>query len=284
MEMNKLWNAPLRITAAILATNLVLVALSGILMALGRFDNLTTDYTFMLVMALLLGILDTIVVFWLFRKLDRTSPNRMGLGLSRKDIRFSIMAVVLSILCVLLFIWSLDQLGVVEARYAFDRLQTSTFYELLGLAMLGYFFAALKEEVLARGYFMANLTRLSIPMSIVVSAVLFMALHFIMGDLDPYKAASWLKGGIVYAYMYVKSGTLTVPTIVHAAHNLVNDLFIHGADGALVFLSSKVSTADKLVYEIALGTLLLALTYLFYGKNGLLTPADQLKRLWGEHR
>ncbi|MCI3921080.1 CPBP family intramembrane metalloprotease [Paenibacillus sp. TRM 82003] len=279
--MLRRWTAPARITLAILATNVIFIALCGVLIGLGLFDDLRTDYVLMQIMALLFGVLGTLLVLWLFRTLDRTSPWLLGFRMTKKDGLFGVAAVVLSFLAVLLFIVTLDRLGVVTAQYAFDRLGSGAFYELLGLAAVGYFFAALKEEVLARGYFMANLARLGVPAAIVVSAALFMALHFVMGDLDPFKAASWFKGGLVYAYIYVKSGSLTVATIVHAAHNLVNDLVIHGSDGALVFLSAKVSTADKLVYELALGTLLFGLTYLFYGKNGWLTPADNLKRLWG---
>lgn len=190
-----------------------------------------------------------------------------GFSFNKKDTLFCIVALILSFLTVLIFIWFLDYMDVVIAQYRFF---TGGFYKLLGIACIGWFFAALKEEVLARGYFMANLSRLSIPNAIFISALLFMALHFVMGDLDPYRAASWFTGGIVYAYIYVKSGSLTVSTMVHAAHNLVNDLVIHGSEGALVLLSSKVTTADKLIYELILGALLILLTYIFYGKNDTL--------------
>lgn len=171
-------------------------------------------------------------------------------------------------------------MGVVSASYHFEKILTGNFYFLLAKATVGWFFAALKEEVLARGYFMAHLNRFSIPKMIVISSLLFMALHFIMGDFDPFKAASWILGGLVYGYMYVKSGSLTVATIVHAAHNHINDLVIHGKDSALVFLASKLPTSDKILYEFALSLLLLALTYAIYGKNGFFTPAANLKQLW----
>jgi membrane protease YdiL (CAAX protease family) len=278
--MKKYWNAPVRIVASILITNMIILALVGVLILLNRFDDLQTDFLFANSMYMTLGVLNTVVILLLFNKVDKQNPWLLGFQIEKKDALFSSIAIVISFLTVLVFIWTLDYMEIVVAKFQFDQVLSGSFYKLLGIAIVGWFFAALKEEVLARGYFMANLTRMSIPKAILMSSFLFMALHFVMGDFDPFKAASWFKGGIVYAYIYVKSGSLTVSTIVHAAHNLVNDLVIHGAEGALVLLDTKVTTADKLIYEIILGTLLLGLTYLFYGKNGVLTPAGNIKRLW----
>ncbi|MFZ3590476.1 CPBP family intramembrane glutamic endopeptidase [Bacillus sp. DJP31] len=277
--MKKIWNASARIITAIVITNLLIIAMVGILIGLGRFDDLQTDFIFMHVMYTVVGVINTLLIFLLFYKVDHQNPWFMGFHLRKKDTLFSIVALILSFSTVLIFIWFLDYMEVVIAQYHFEKIFTGGFYKLLGISCIGWFFAALKEEVLARGYFMANLSRLSIPNAIFISALLFMALHFVMGDLDPYKAASWFTGGIVYAYIYVKSGSLTVSTIVHAAHNLVNDLVIHGSQGALVLLNTTVTTADKLIYELVLGTLLLLLTYLFYGKNGVFTPSQNLKLL-----
>lgn len=277
-------NSFLRIGVAILGTNVILIGLTGILIWLNLFDDLQTNFGFAHFMYATLGVLNTLFIFWFFRKVDKKNPWLLGFGVSKKDLFFSVVAVIVSLFTVLAFIWAMDYLGIVEATYHFVQVFHLDFYRLLGIAMVGWFFAALKEEVLARGYFLANLQKFSLPTAILISALLFMALHFVMGDLDPFKAASWLKGGIVYAYIYVKSGSLTVATIVHAAHNHVNDLVIHGNDGALVLLSTNITTADKLIYEFVLSVLLLVLTYLFYGKNGWLTPAENLKQLWSKER
>jgi membrane protease YdiL (CAAX protease family) len=257
-----------------------MIALAGLLVLIGRFDDLQTNFYFAHSMYAIVGIVNTVLILWWYKKLDKQNPWQLGFQIGKKDIFFTSLAVIVSLAMVLGFIAGLDYLGIVRADYRFEQVGTSSFYTLLGAAVIGWFFAALKEEVLARGYFMANLTRWSIPKMLFLSALLFMALHFVMGDFDPFKAGSWLKGGIVYGYIYLKSGSLTVSTIVHAAHNLVNDMVIHGSEGALVLLNTKVSTDDKLVYEIALGTILLILTYAFYGKNGLFTPAQNLKMIW----
>jgi membrane protease YdiL (CAAX protease family) len=280
IEMKKRWDAPVRIFLTILITNLLIVGMVGLLVWLDRFDDLQTNFIFAHEMYMTVGVLNTLLIIWWYKKVDKKNPWLLGFRFTKKDTLFSIVSVIISLLTVLVFIWILDKMSIVDAEYRFNQVFTSSFYKLLAIAIAGWFFAALKEEVLARGYFMANLSKHSIPKMILMSAFLFMALHFVMGDFDPFKAASWFKGGIVYAYIYVKSGSLTVSTIIHAAHNLVNDLVIHGSAGALVLLNTKVTTADKLVYEIALGSLLLCLTYLFYGKNGLFTPAENLKRLW----
>ncbi|SOC08434.1 CAAX prenyl protease-like protein [Ureibacillus xyleni] len=282
--MKKNLRGPLRIFASILLTNILIAILTGLLIWFDLFDALQTNFLLFHTMAFTLGLLNTILIFWFIKTVDKKSPKMLGFHLRKKDILFSTVAIIITFITVWVFILALAHIGIVKAQFQFDLVFTGGFYKLLGIAIVGYFFAALKEEVLARGYFMLNLKSFSIPSMILISAILFMALHFIMGDFDPFKAASWLKGGLVYAYIYVKSGSLTTATIVHAAHNLVNDLFIHGADGALVLLNTKVATSDKLVYEFILGVLLLGLTYLFYGKNGLFTPADNLKLLWNKGR
>lgn len=279
-KMQIVLNKPFRIFSSIVLTNVLIIAMVGVLIYLNLFDDLKTDFLFAHSMYFTLGVLNTVLLFILIRVVDKKNPWQLGFGLTKKDAIFSLIATALSLLCVLTFIFILDYLNIVVAQFTFKKVLTIDFYWLLGIAMIGWFFAALKEEVLARGYFMMNLTRFSIVNMILISAFLFMALHFVMGDFDPFKAASWFKGGIVYAYIYLKSGSLTVATIVHAAHNLVNDLVIHGSEGAIVLLNTKVTTADKLYYEIGLSLVLLALTYLFYGKNGILTPAENLKKFW----
>lgn len=280
MVLRKRWSSTVRIMISIMLTNILIAAFVGLLLLFGRFDDIQTNFYFAHTIYTAMGVLNTLLIFWLFLKVDKQNPWKLGFGIKGKDFAFVGAAIPLSFAVVLLFIWILDRLGIVTAEFHFEKVLSGSFYQVVSIAAVSYFFAALKEEVLARGYFLANLQRFSIPKAILISSLLFMALHFVMGDLDPFKAASWFKGGIVYAYIYIKSGSLTVSTIVHAVHNLVNDLVIHGAEGALVLLTTKVTTADKLFYEIALGTLLLVLTYIFYGKNGVFTPAENIKQLW----
>ncbi|TSI11040.1 CPBP family intramembrane metalloprotease [Lysinibacillus sp. BW-2-10] len=282
LQMKKDWHWLKRISLAIVLTNVLIGVMTGLLIWWDLFDDLLNNFLFAHVMYTTLGVLNTLLIVWLFLKVDKKSPWLLGFQFTKRDFLFSCISIFVTLCTALVFIWLADQYGIVNATYHFNQIFTLDFYKLLVIASIGWFFAALKEEVLARGYFMANLNQFSIPKAIFISSILFMALHFIMGDFDPFKAASWLKGGIVYAYIYVKSGSLTVATIVHAAHNHINDLIIHGNDGALVLLASKIATSDKLIYEFALFVLLLGLTYLVYGRNGVFTPAPNLKTLWGK--
>jgi hypothetical protein len=46
-------------------------------------------------------------------------------------------------------------------------------------------------------------------------------------------------------------------------------------------LSSDIGDDMKLLFKVPLALVLILLTILFYGKNGLLTPAPSINKLWG---
>lgn len=275
-------NSTIRIIVAIVISYIVMAIVAGTLQIMGLFDVMFTNFTFMQYMITLVGVLNTIAILALYAKVDKKKPILLGFGLRGKDVLFSVLGIMVTFLTVVSFIWLLDQTGTVVAVFQWENFVTGNFIKLLIIGMVGWFFAALKEEVLARGYFMSNLHRFGIKKMLLVTAFIFMALHFVTAGVDIFKAGSWFLGGIMYGYIYMKSGSLIVATIIHAAHNQMNDIVIHGSEAAFVFLNSTVALSDKLIYEFILSLLIIALTFVFYGKNGWLTPADNLRTLWSQ--
>ncbi|GAA0321741.1 hypothetical protein GCM10008967_10300 [Bacillus carboniphilus] len=275
----KKYSAGIRIGVSILLTFVIMAVVIGVLAALGRMDDLFSNYPFMMMMAFVLAIPATILPLVMFKMWDQKNPWKIGWHFKKKDMIFSVVAVLLSFTCVISFILILDGMDRIEAgMLSFNQVKFSIFL----IACIGYFFAALKEEVLVRAYFMSNLSKLGMVKMILISSILFTCLHFPTGGIDPFRMGSWFVGGLVFAYIYLKSGSVVVATVVHAVHNLVNDMAIHGAEGVAIFtLNQTVSLSDKLFYEVALGLILVVLTYGFYGKNGVFTPAQNLIELWG---
>lgn len=269
-----------RIVLAIVITFLIFGVIAGGLQAFGKFDDMLTNYVWMQSMFALVGALNTFALLVLYQRVNRKNPMQLGFLLNRKHMVFSLFCVIITLFTVVGFVIILDLQNKVSITFEWETFLTANFIKFLFIGMVGWFLAALKEEVLARGYFMANLNSFGFWKMLFISSFLFMAMHFVTNGFDVMKAGSWFLGGIVYGYIYLKSGSLIVSTIVHAAHNQLNDLVIHGSEAAFIWLDATVSLSDKLAYEFVLSALLILLTNVMYGKNGWVTPAENLQTLW----
>ena len=272
-----------KIAASIGLTLVLLFAFAGVYMAAGVMDDVTNDSWLLQVHNIALGAAWVAALFVLFRKGDGRKARELGFAFDRRDGAFLLAALLLSLAFAVAFVAALPQWTTMTVRLKTEFFRSGAFYALLLVSAVGWSMAALKEEALARGYFMFQLRRLGVGGMIGVSAVLFAAIHFPAGGAEWTKAASWFAGGVLYAYLYLKSGSLTVSTIAHGIHNLVNELLLGRAgDFSLFAMSEKVDGGDKLIYEIALKLSLLLLTAGWYRRTGgILTPSSRIAKLWG---
>jgi membrane protease YdiL (CAAX protease family) len=250
----------------------------------GLLDNLSTNVTLLHFNNIVMGTILTILVLYIFSKNNMVSIKCLGWHLTLKDLYF-IPVVFIGTLCTLgLFILVLKQNQTLNVTIRLDKFKEFSYYLLLLWAALGWMLAALKEEVLSRGFVLFNLTHLNIGKMILVSAVVFMVLHIPTNGFDVFKMFSWFMGGVVYAYIYIKSGSLSVATIIHLVHNFLNDWVLgNNSQFAIVELSQKLAPDDKLIYEFILKVVILIFTFAFYGRSGLTTPAPNLKELWSKN-
>lgn len=270
-----------KITLIHLLFLLVMLVFAGGYAMFGLLDHIRTDITLLHFNNILMGATLTILVLYVFSKNNKVSVKRLGWHLTLKDLYF-ILVVFFVTLCTLgLFIIVLKQNKTLNVTLRLDRFKEFPYYLLLLWAVLGWMLAALKEEVLSRGFVLFNLTQMNIGKMILVSAVVFMVLHIPTNGFDVFKMFSWFMGGVVYAYIYIKSGSLSVATIIHMIHNFLNDWVIgNNSQFAIVELSQKLAPDDKLIYELILKVVILIFTIAFYGRSGLTTPAPNLKELW----
>jgi hypothetical protein len=139
------------------------------------------------------------------------------------------------------------------------------------------------EELLFRGYILPRVDRHTGPaVGILISAVLFTLMHI------PFKGAgfmtvSWLLGGLLYGYLYLKSGSLLVTIATHAIHNWALDLFMYSRAGVSLFQFAAIRLVgmEKIGFALALTVVLGGLTYAIYGRgNGWLAPSPRLATQW----
>ena len=148
-------------------------------------------------------------------------------------------------------------------------------------------FGALHEEVESRGYFF---TLLQQPYGVAL-ALLFSALLFSLGHI-PFKGVNWMLianffGGIGFGYLYLKSGSIWVALMAHAAHNLATDLFFTGTGNgvsvniALFHFGDKLTLAQRLPYDAILMLLMIAVAYVGFGwGTRFFAPSPRLLRRW----
>jgi membrane protease YdiL (CAAX protease family) len=251
----------------------VLFLFAGVYTLAGVMDDVIGNAWLLNGNNIVMGAVLIFVVALLYLRWDKGKLSELGWRLSVRDGRFLAAAMVVTVGMAAGFLAVLGHRTAMQVEVRWELFGEPACYGLLIWSGAGWLIAALKEEVLSRGYVMANLRHLGAAGMIAISAVLFMALHFPTNGFEITRAASWLMGGVLYGYVYWKSGSLWVSAITHGIHNFVNELLINRADDyALAWLSRQVISGEKLAYEVLLKVVLLAIACWMYRDHRTANP------------
>jgi membrane protease YdiL (CAAX protease family) len=221
--------------------------------------------------SVVLGIVATVLVVVYAHTLGGLPPLALAFGWSARD------AVFVGAAAVSTFGLALGYLIFLGAMGAHPLTPVAPRWELMAIGLLGQC-GILYEEVLFRGYLLTRLqARTGVGWALAISAVLFAVYHVPARGVS-FMAASWLLGGVLYGYLYLKSGSLWVSLAAHVLHNLAADLFMYGDNGVSLFrFATPLSGAEKLGQKLLLVLVLLGLAWLLYGRGtGVLEPARRL--------
>jgi|GEM_PF-4144312 len=267
-----------RIAIASAATLLIILAFAGTYMLTGVMDTVLENSWLFHLNNVVMGSVWVVVVLKLLRTWERKGLPALGIQLNILDVYFLVAALLISLAFLVGFTaYQGAHNNVVRIRY--ESFRDVRYLMLFGASCLGWTAAAFKEELLSRGFVLYQLRYVKAHKAVAVSAVLFMLLHLPTGGVNLYHAISWFLGGLLYAYVYVKSGSLMVSTGLHAIHNLLNEWVIgRSPDFSVVLLEQPVADADKLLYEAALkGTLLIVVFLMYKRKSSLLSTEIRFK-------
>jgi len=128
--------------------------------------------------------------------------------------------------------------------------------------LLTLFFVALQEEVLYRGYITLNLLSNGPRVIIIVSTVIFTAIHLFTNRADIYQLASWLIGGAILSYVYLVSGSIWVAVILHFTIDTTNVIVFNIVGKYSIFPSIPQLSKPKLTMYRLSYTLILVITLL----------------------
>lgn len=192
-----------------------------------------------------LVVLGVVLLFLVL--LDRRPIAALGLGFAGRDALFTIVALLLTLGSAAAFIGLLHRMGRLEAKV--KALPEGSLGRLLTL-MAVLFVVALQEEVLYRGYVTLNLMQYGAAVVLLVGTLVFTAIHFPTNRVSPAQVASWLFGGLILGWVYLASGSIWVPVVLHFTIDVTNVLvFGVAGDLALARLSRPLSHMDRVLYR-----------------------------------
>jgi uncharacterized protein len=221
----------------------------------------TTDYATQMLGNVLLGVVVGGAIILYAAVIGGVSPRTLALRWDARDTIFTAAMLVVTIGMAAATMLVLHRMG------AHTVTTVGPYWGAIGLGLLGQL-GVVHEELLFRWYVMARLRRGPVGKALVISAVLFALMHI------PFKGAgfmvgSWVLGGLVYGYLYLKSGSLLVPLAAHAVHNWTLDLLMYSREGVSLvqFASTRLVGWEKIGFELALSAALVGLAYLVYGSR-----------------
>ncbi len=243
--------------------------------ALGLMKQLNDDYVTRMLGNAALGVVVTTLLLLYAHTVGGVRLHAFSFTWTGRDTLFAIAAAGVTFGVAGTYMLLLDRTG------AHPLTWVAPSWAALAIGLIGQC-GVLHEEVLARGYILMVVERRSgAARAIVVSALCFVLLHIPVRGVS-FMVVSWLLGGLLYGYLYVKSGSLALTLAVHVLHNVAADLLMYSGNGvALVRFTTPLNGAEKIGYKVILTLLLFGLTYLIYGRGTrFLEPSRALRHRW----
>lgn len=185
---------------------------------------------------------------------DKQPLAALGLGFEPRDAFFTTVTVALTISSGAAFLALLHRLRLLDVEP--KSLPAGSGGRLLSLVAV-LFVVALQEEVLFRGYITLNLMSFGPAVVLVVSTLVFTAIHFPTNRVSPAQVAGWLFGGFILGWAYLGSGSIWVPVSLHFAIDMTNVLvFGVAGDLAVAALSRPLSDMDRALYRAGYAVLI----------------------------
>jgi hypothetical protein len=267
----------LRVAGALVTSFLGIGLVAGGLAAFGLVEQLTEDYATRMGGNFALGVVVSGLLLLYAQRIAGLPMRSFAFRWQRRDTFFAALAAVT------IGGLSWGYMLLLHHTGAHPLTWVGPEWGMILIALVGHS-GVLHEEVLSRGYILAVVAqRWGVGRAILVSALCFALLHVPVRGVS-FMVVSWLLGGLLYGYLYVKSGSLLLTLVVHMLHNVVGDLLMYSDNGvSLVHFVTPLSGVEKIVFKLALTLLLLGLIYLVYGRRtGFLQPSSRLVARWAE--
>ncbi|WP_338449768.1 type II CAAX endopeptidase family protein [Niallia oryzisoli] len=234
-----------------------------LLFPLGLFQYISTpDLKMFGLVGLVVSGITAIATILFYRLVDRKKINTLGFRMNNKDLLFSLTSIVVTVLLVMYVVMIGSERGVISAEWNLQVLSEGRFYSLFLLVFASWFIAALYEEILFRGYFVANLHFLTKKKLYIVSSVIFMIFHIFKG-LDPVSIVVLMVMSCVLLYVYLKSGSLLPGIFAHLIYNFATSHLVGNSEIALLKYNGDLGLFQLIIIVLYI-LITLFLTNVFY--------------------
>lgn len=260
----------------VLLSSFVVVAMSVAFMRFifpwASIDVTGEDAAAMVMAGTAMSIVITTVEWVLFKKYIRRPLQKLGFGLDRQGIVFSMLSLVF------LFGLPFGFLEMTGTTYAWntDAFSSVSSIALIAGVILSFVVAAFQEELLNRSFVYASWRWMSGAKLMLLSSLLFMIMHVPVKGFHPVAVIDWFIAGILFMYVYIQSGSVWAATIVHAGMNLMFALIVGELDYSLLKLSTPPSDLSGLLFMVLIYAGMFILTFAVYGGKGKLQQPAQL--------
>lgn len=201
-----------------------------------------------------------LLLFW-----DGRPLQSLGLSVSSQDIDFTIVSAALIFVLATAFVGLLHQANRVQVQFQNPTTDDGNLATLAGTIVV-LLIVALQEEVLYRGYITLNLLPFGPMVVIVASTVIFAAIHLLTNRGSFYQIVSWIIAGVLFAYLYLITGSLWVPMVLHFVTDVTNMLVFNIAGQYSLFsITPALTTRLRTAFRVASAVVLVAMLLTFYG-------------------
>lgn len=229
------------------------------------------------------GTVGTLLLVWIFTKLiDRENFVDIGFSIKKrsKDIVYGLLAGTLMMGIGSLILYSTGNL-------TYDSIN----FNLIGLlqAVLLFIFVSISEEVFVRGYILRNMMgSMNKYIALVVSSVLFMALHLLNPNLSLVGIINLFLAGILLGIGYIFTKNLWFPLALHFSWNFFqgpifgfevsgtnsDSLISHTIQGSELLTGGKFGLEGSLLATV-LCSIAIIIFWIVYQKQEIATTSQE---------
>ena len=219
----------------------------------------------LLLIAALFNLLFILAVALILKFVDHKSFGILGFQLTVTGLIFAVAAFAITIIVGRIFLIILNRSHGLNVHYTgFGRVDIQVIAKTV-LTFSVLFLAAFQEELMFRGYFAVILMKYGFWIAILISSLIFTMWHFLSNKGNFFQAMDWFIGGMLLFYLYIGSGTIWVPAIVHFGRNFTNVVVLNIAGKSSLFsIQEKIPPYTKTIYTFLLSLIIILLFVLIY--------------------
>jgi membrane protease YdiL (CAAX protease family) len=192
------------------------VAFLFIMFASGVHRFIESPNTYVFALATIAGSLLTIAATWIFyRAVDKKALSTMRFGLNRKQLQFVLLSSMVTLAFFVGATVFMSNHGFIDAplnRHYFSNLNVIPMQLISAFAWL---LVGFNEEILYRGYMVANMKHFSVKKMFLFSSLFFAISHIFVDGPNPIMLVVLLSAAVTLMYVYLKTGSLTTVIIPH---------------------------------------------------------------------